>query len=106
MKLTRLTPASDYEVRKWLENTLDLTVYQKEKLRDSELIRFSPFYFYKKRPKAKTNIFWRLTIVLIPFYYLILFCLLPFMFLFTGRWGYSQKFYDKFHAYWMNKLNI
>ena len=106
MKLTRLTPADGFEVRKWLEDTLDLTVYQKERLIDDDLIRQSPFYFYKKREKPKINLWWRLTIIFIPAYYLILLCLLPFNFLFTGQWGYGKKFYDTIHASWMNKLNL
>ena len=107
MKLTNLEPASDYKVQEWLEKLeLKLTPYQKECLRNSEMIRFAPFEFYKRRKNKKVNIFWRLSIIAIPIYWLIIIVLLPFTFLVRGKWGYSQKFFDNFHAVWMHKLNL
>ncbi len=37
MKLTNLKKASDYDVEKWLEKELDLTPYQKDKMKRDEL---------------------------------------------------------------------
>lgn len=106
MKLTNLQHASDYEVEDWLKKQLDLTPYQKEKLRDSELIRFAPFEFYKHRKQVKTSILWRLTIIFVPIYLLLLIISLPIKFVITNQWGYGDKFYDNFHAVWWNKLNL
>jgi TRAP-type mannitol/chloroaromatic compound transport system permease small subunit len=106
MKLTNLKPASDYEVEKWLEKAFDLTAYQKQKLRQEETVRFAPFNFYKRRNKEKVSILWRLTIFLVPIYILLVFLFMPIKMIFTGAWGYGQKFYDNFHARWMNKLNL
>lgn len=106
MKLTRLKPASDYEVINWLEKELELTPYQKGKMRDREIVRFSPFEFYKSRGKEKVSVLWRLTIIIFPFYWLIFLVGLPFRFLFTGKWGYGQKFFDNFHAVWIRKLDL
>lgn len=52
MKLTQLEPARDFEIRKWIEDSL------------------------------------------------------PIKWIFTGKWGYGQKFYDNFHAKWTTKLNL
>lgn len=106
MKLTNLKPANDFEVKEWLEKQLDLTVYQKEKLVNNEVIRFAPFYFYKRRQRKKISFLYRLSIILIPIYYSLLMIALPFTLIVRGEWGFGQKFYDKFHAVWMNKLNL
>jgi len=106
MKLTNLEPAYDLEVQKWLYETIDLTPYQKEKIRDNEIIRFAPFKFYKWRKKEKILFLWRLTIFLVPFYLLILYMILPYRMIFTGEWGYGQKFIDNFHNKWLHKLNL
>ena len=107
MKLTNLKPASDHKVQEWLEKSdLKLTTYQKECLRNSEMIRFSPFEFYTRRETEKVNFLWRLSIILIPIYYLFLLISLPIAFLIRGKWGYSQKFYDNFHSAWMHKLKL
>lgn len=106
MKLTNLEQANDFEVARWLEKELNLTPYQKEVLRDREVIRFSPFYFYKRKVYKKVSFLFRLTVVFIPIYYLLILIGLPFTWIFSGKWGYGQKFYDKFHAVWMNKLNL
>lgn len=106
MKLSSLTPASDHEVEKWLKEKLDLTDYQKEKLRDREIIRFAPFYFYKRAKPEKVGILWRLTIIFFAVYLILLFCSLPFKMIITGKWGYGRKFIDNFHNKWVRKLNL
>lgn len=106
MRLTNLERASDYDVQKWLENSIELTPYQKEKLRRDETIRFSSFYFYKFKKKEKSNFFWRLSIILVPFYYLALLIALPINLIITGTWGFGQNFYDNVHSKWMRKLGL
>lgn len=106
MKLTNLKPASDYEVQKWLEKSLELTPYQKERLRDRELIRLSPFYFYERRETKKISILFRLTIFLVPVYLLLLLIALPVYWVFSNQWGFGQKYYDNFHAKWLHKLGL
>lgn len=97
--------ASDYDVLAWLERSIvEMTPYQKQKLRDNETIRFAPFEFYKRRKQVKS--FWlRLTIILMPIVWVILFISLPFNFLFTGSWGYKYervKWFDK----WRNSIGV
>ena len=106
MKLHKLQRTSDYKVKEWLDKELQLTPYQKSKLYNEETIRFAPFYFYEPRQKEKSSILWRLTVIPYLIYYAILFIGLPLTFLITGKWGYSEKFYDNFHAKWLLKLNI
>jgi hypothetical protein len=106
MKLTNLKPASDFEVRKWLEKSLELTPYQKDILNNRELIRLSRFYFYERRKTNKISFLFRLTIFFVPVYLLMLLIALPFHWVFTNRWGFGQKYYDNFHAKWLNKLGL
>lgn len=105
MKLTSLKRASDFEVRDWMEESLQLTPYQKSVLADYEIIRFSPFYFYKSA-KEKTPILWRFTLPLFPFYWTILVLFLPINWMMTGKWGYGRNFHDKFHSKWVRKLGL
>ena len=87
MRLINLKRVSDFEVRQWLEKNIpDLTQDQKEKIKD---IRFAPFRFYK-RGKKVDNIFVRISIIFIPFVWIILIFGLPFNFFVTGKWGYSR----------------
>jgi hypothetical protein len=107
MKLTNLEPAHDYEVMEWLEKAIpELTAYQKERIRDDETIRFAPYEFYKRREKENVSFLWRLTILVFPIYWILAFSFLPIKMIFTGKWGYGQKFYDNFHGAWMHKLNL
>ncbi len=75
-------------------------------IKKSELVRFSPFEFYQDKDKEKVSPLWRLTIFFVPFYYIFIVGFLPLNMIFTGKWGYSQKFYDNFHGVWMKKLNL
>ena len=106
MKLHYLKHSSDHDVNTWLEKCLELTPYQKEKLRLDEVVRFAPFEFYEVPKQIKPSFIWRLTIIFFLIYLVLLFVGLPFNFLFTGKWGYGQKFFDNFHAKWMRKLNL
>lgn len=106
MNLTRLKKADDYEVEKWLKEKLDLTDYQVSKMRLEEIIRFSKFKFYKQAKEKQTNILWRVSLLPYTVYYLLLLIGLPFTFLFTGKWGYSRKFYDSFHSVWVRKIRL
>ncbi len=106
MKLTQLERVDDFQVQKWLEKSIDLTVYQKEKLRNNETIRFSPFYFYRRPEKQKINILWRLTIIIFPFYLLLIILFAPIKFIFTGKWGYGRNFIDNFHSKWVRKIGL
>ena len=103
MNLHNLQKVPDYRVKKWLEESIrDLTPYQKQKIFDDEIIRFSPFEFYEKR-KVVSSFWIRLTIIFIPFVWLLLFIGLPFKFIVTGQWGYGKKmlnWYDK----WVSKV--
>jgi|ERR1700741_354872 len=106
MKFSYLRRASDHEVEKWLTESLDLTAYQKEKLRDREIVRFSSFYFYKTQKKEKVSVLWRLSIIIYPVYYLLAVCFLPIKWIFTGTWGYGRNFVDNFHSKWTRKLGF
>lgn len=106
MRLTRLKAASNEDVRKWLEKSLSLSDYQKDILRHTELIRLSPFYFYEYERNKKISPLWRLTLIIFPFYLLILVVFNPIKWMVTGEWGYGQKFIDNFHSKWMRKLNL
>lgn len=90
MKLFNLEKAYSYEVNEWLEENIpDLTKYQKQRIREDEIIRFAPFEFYKKGKKID-NIWIRLSIIFVPIVWLILVLGLPFNFILTGSWGYEE----------------
>lgn len=95
--------ASDRDVINWLEESLNLTSAQKQKLYN-ETYRYSPFRFFKKRKRVK-NLVVRFSVVLIPIVFLVIFISLPFNYLVTGRWGYS---YDKIKWYdsWINSVGF
>lgn len=91
MSLRNYKKASDYKVRKWLEEEIpDITYQQKMKIYENEMIRFAPFEFMKRRTYVKS--FWcRLTIVFVPFVLIVLLIGLPFKFIISGEWGYGSK---------------
>lgn len=106
MKLSNLTRASDHEVESWIIEKLRLNEYQRSKLREEEIVRFSHLYFYKPVKQNKVNVLWRLTILVWPVYIILLILTLPFKWMVTGEWGYGRNFLDKFHYKWARKLNI
>ncbi len=100
-----LQKVSDYKINQWLENNIrELTKYQKECIRDEEIVRFAPFEFYE--PKKKTNsVILRLSIILMPFVFIILMIGLPFNFIITGRWGYKYE-KIKWYSDWCHKCGL
>ncbi len=102
MKLHNLKPAHDLDVSEWIQKSIpELTAYQKEKIRDNEIVRFAPFEFFKIKKPVK-NVLVRLTIILMPIVWVLIAISLPFNFLVTGQWGYGYKrmrwFMDWQHA--------
>lgn len=90
MKLINLKKVMDYEVREWIESSIpDLSPYQKEAIRDKQIIKFAPFYFMKPRKKID-SIPLRFTIIFLLPVLLIIIISLPFNFLITGNWGYKD----------------
>ena len=107
MNITKLKPADNYEVQQWIEkNIVELTAYQKQKITESEMIRFSHFYFYKKRQKEKVFFLWRLTILFFPIYIILVYLSIPIKFLFTGKWGLGSSFINNVHSKWTNKIGL
>lgn len=106
MKFSNLKRADDFEVHKWLENELQLTTYQKECLRNQELIRFSPFYFYRKENKNGLSMLWRLTILLYFPYVIVLIIVTLFKWLLTGNRYLGRNFIDNFHNKWTRAIGL
>ena len=106
MKLSKLKQVREHEIEDWLVDSLELTDYQRQKIRDEGIIRFSEYYFYKQRKEKKPSFLWRLTIVLYPLYIILLFLFLPIRYVFSGKTYYGQKFLNDFHYPWINKLNL
>lgn len=106
MNISRLKKASQYEVQNWLIKELDLTPSQKRKMYDSETIRWAPFTFMKNKQVEKVSFLWRFTMLLLPFYIVLIWVYNPLQFLFTGKWGVSRVFLDNFHYPWIGKLKL
>lgn len=105
MNLINLERANDYKVEEWLEKSIpELTPYQKQHIRDHEIIRFAPFYFMKKRKKHK-NILLRLTVIFVPPVFILLAVGLPFNFILTGIWGYSYKSVE-WYGKWLAAIGL
>lgn len=105
MKLHNLKEASDRDVEAWLiERIPEITDYQKSKLREIEMVRYSKFYFYQKRDPIK-NVWLRLTVVFMPIVWLYLFLSLPFYFIATGKWGYEYEKVKWYHA-WVHAVGL
>lgn len=104
MNFSNLEEARDYEVEEWLIKKLNLTAYQQSELRNHEFVRFSDFYFFKRKKQVK-NLWLRLTIILFPIVWLLLFISLPITFIITGKWGYDDN-KVKWFKNWAYLLNI
>lgn len=104
MKFTRLQRANEYDVRHWLEQALDLTPYQRSKMRDEEIPRFSPYYFYERKPIQKTKFLWRLTTIFYLVYVLLLIIFCSLKWVFTGNHYLGQSFLEGFHYRWQEKI--
>lgn len=99
MILKNIKEVPNYKVEKWLnKNIKNITKYQEEWIRNEEIIRFAPFKFYEKKKKV-TNIFFRISILFIWIPFVLLALNLPFNFLITGTWGYSNKNINWFTAW-------
>jgi hypothetical protein len=91
MRLYDLQKVWDCDVVKWLEDSIpELTDYQKEKIRDKEIVRFAPFYFMK-RTKKVNNVLTRFSVIFLLPVLILLIIGLPINFFITGKWGYSEK---------------
>jgi hypothetical protein len=96
MKLINLRRVNDYKVEEWLnKNIPELTAYQKQKIRENEIVRSAPFYFMERREKTN-NILLRFSIIVMVPVFILLMLGLPFNYFITGRWGYN---YDKLKWY-------
>ena len=90
MRLINLKEVSDHKVREWIEKSIpELSPYQKERMRNGEMIRRAPFKFYERRKKVD-SIFVRLSVLFIPVAWTVLVIGLPFNFFYTGTWGYNK----------------
>jgi len=104
MKLTNLEEASERDVRKWLEESLQLSDYQKEKLRIDEIIRFAPYEFYERKME-KISLWWRFTLPFVPIYIVLAYLAVLIKLLVTGEQGLGRRF-EKFHRGWFGKLKL
>ena len=98
MNLVNLKRVADYQVEDWIKNHIkDLSPYQKEWIRNEEIIRFAPFYFMERRKKT-SNVLIRFSIIIMLVVLLLMVISLPFNFFITGSWGYDHeklKWYSK-----------
>ncbi len=104
MRLFDLEKVNDKEVKEWIEQSIpELTVYQKEKIRDDEMVRFAPFYFMK-RTKRVNNILLRFSVIFLMPTYILLVLGLPINFFITGKWGYGENI--RWYSRWANACGI
>ena len=104
MRIYALKKVWDRDVVKWIEKSIpELTPYQKEKIRDNEIIRFAPFYFMERTKKVE-SIWVRLSAIFLLPVLILLLVGLPFNFLITGRWGYSEKM--RWYGKWVSSCGI
>ena len=105
MKLHRLKQTSYLTIQHWLEDELELTDYQKDKLRRKEILRFTKYKFFEPRQKRKVSFLCRLSIAPFFIFYLILVIGLPINFLFVGKWGYGDKLFNILSK-WQNCIGL
>ncbi|AMR34175.1 hypothetical protein A0256_23340 [Mucilaginibacter sp. PAMC 26640] len=101
---SNLRKASHFEVQDWLIKELELTPYQKSKLYDKEIVRFSPFDFFKYKRKTK-SLLWRFTLPIYPVIWVLLVISSPIVYLITGRWGYETRYIQWFRN-WAYNLGL
>ena len=81
MNFRNLKRANKYEFENWLvSNMPNISKSQKEAILYNEVLNYSGFYLFKRVKKVK-SIWLRMSIVLIPFVWLILMILLPINFI-------------------------
>lgn len=105
-KIYNLTIAKHLEFADYLVDELELTKEQAYHLRYDGVIKYSDYYIFKEKPKAKENILLRLTILVFPIWFLILFISLPFNWIIKKQWGYSARIGEILIGKWANKLQI
>lgn len=104
MRLYDLQEVRNSDVVKWLENSIpELTVYQKQKIRDNEIVRFAPFYFMEHTKKVN-NVLTRFSVIFILPVLIILIIGLLFNFFITGKWGYSEKM--RWYGKWVHACGL
>ena len=102
MNFRNLKRANKYEFENWLVSNLpNISKSQKEAILYNEVLNYSGFYLFKRVKKVK-SIWLRMSIVLIPFVWLILMILLPINFIITGSWGYGKRL--DFILNWLDSL--
>ena len=102
MNFRNLKRANNYEFENWLVSNLpNISKSQKEAILYNEVLNYSGFYLFKRVKKVK-SIWLRMSIVLIPFVWLILMILLPINFIITGSWGFGKRL--DFILNWLDSL--
>lgn len=98
MNIINLQRVPDYKVSEWINKKIpELTSYQKERINNDEIIRFAPFYFMERRGTTN-SVLLRLSIIFMLPVLILLIIGLPFNFIITGSWGYSDgkmRWYSK-----------
>jgi hypothetical protein len=84
MNITNLVESHKLDVKDWLKTELQLGDYQREKLDD--IISESQYYFFEKREYKKTSFLFRLTCILIPIYFIIMFFAKIIKWIIKGEW--------------------
>lgn len=104
MRLYDLQKVWDSDVVKWLEDSIpELTAYQKEEIRNKEIVRFAPFYFMK-RTKKVNNILTRFSVIFLLPVLILLIIGLPINFFITGKWGYSERM--RWYGKWVSACGL
>ena len=105
MNFSNYEKVDKYKVNEWLYKSIkELTPYQKRKISEDEIVRWCPYEFFEKRKKV-TNLWWRLSIIFFPFVWIYLIFSLPFKFIFTGTWGYDNKFLETYDK-WVTNVGL
>ena len=104
MRLFDLEKVWDVDVERWLEKSIpELTSYQKERIRNDEIVRFAPFYFMR-RTKKVNNILTRFSVIFLLPVFILLIIGIPFNFFITGKWGYSEKM--RWYGKWVHSCGL
>ncbi len=104
--LSQYKYSSRFDVRDWVEDNIpNLTPYQRERIREDELIRVSNFEFVELKQKKPVGIFYRFS--MIPFFIslIFLFVLLPINYIVTGKWVYNKSI-NNFFGNWQRKIGL
>lgn len=105
MNLTNYESVSYFKVANDIKKELNLGYNQEEMIKD--LLQYSPYTIVMRRKRKKQNPLIRLTAPFYLIYYGILFCTMPFKWVFTGQGSYSMESYVvKSIQWWKAKLNF